>query len=168
MIFNTGWYLIYTRPRHERKLAQQLELGGIETFLPTQKVLKQWRHRRKMLEQPVFPSYLFVFLKEVKNYYHCLAADGALYFVRYGKEIARVSDSIISSIRTVVKHSDSFEVDSITYSPGEKLVISEGAFAGLEGEVVSQNGKERVLIRVSILQRNILLTLPVTSLVNRV
>jgi transcription antitermination factor NusG len=54
------WFAAYTRPRHERQVATQLAESHIASFLPTYKSSRRWKDRRKLLEVPLFPSYLFV------------------------------------------------------------------------------------------------------------
>src|SRR4051812_19040982 len=97
--FNTGWYLIYTRPRHEKKVHARLSELKIKSFLPTHKILRNWQDRRKYIEVPLFPSYVFVYLDDIRNYYVGMDMDGSLYYVRSGKEIARVDDATVNNIR---------------------------------------------------------------------
>ena len=54
------WYAIYTKPRTEKKACEELTCKGISTYLPVVKTLKQWSDRKKWVEKPYFPGYLFV------------------------------------------------------------------------------------------------------------
>ena len=62
--FKTGWYVIYTKNRHERKVAEQLERVGVEYFLPCINAVRQWYDRKKIISVPLFPSYIFVKIKD--------------------------------------------------------------------------------------------------------
>ncbi|MBM3931167.1 MAG: antitermination protein NusG, partial [Sphingomonadales bacterium] len=73
------WHVVYTLPRHEKKAARELELQGLEHWLPLHKVRKQWSDRRKWVEEPLFRSYLFV-LVTPKTYFDILNTYG---IVRY-------------------------------------------------------------------------------------
>jgi transcription antitermination factor NusG len=61
--FTTGWYVMYTKPRHEKQVTRQLELLEINSYLPTIKTLRKWADRKKYVVMPLFPSYVFVNLE---------------------------------------------------------------------------------------------------------
>ena len=65
------WFAIYTRPRAEKKVKEQLLKIDIETFLPLRKELRQWKDRKKWVEVPLFTSYIFVRI-QVKEYYEII------------------------------------------------------------------------------------------------
>jgi transcriptional antiterminator RfaH len=159
-IFHAGWYLIYTKPRHEKKIHAHLQELNLNSFLPTRKVLRTWHDRKKYIDEPLFPSYVFVHLTDGKGYYEVMNSDGYLHYVRLGKEVARVSDSVIENIKLVVNHTEEIEVSVTRFQPGRQLVISQGALTGLSCEVVRVDDKQKLLVRVELLQRNILLTFP--------
>ncbi|NSL87223.1 UpxY family transcription antiterminator [Chitinophaga solisilvae] len=156
MSFVPGWYLLYTKPKHERKVALQLTRMNISLFLPESKVVKQWHDRKKVIEAPLFPSYVFVFVDKMEHYYNSLDCDGVLYWVRFGKEIARVREETINSLRFLVNEGRNLEVSSERFNPGQKLVIHRGAFSGLDCEVVEHRNDKKVLVRIKILNRNVL------------
>src|SRR3990172_6049569 len=54
------WYALYTRPRHEKAFAEQLAKREMEAFLPVREVLSRWKDRRKLVQLPLFPGYVFV------------------------------------------------------------------------------------------------------------
>jgi len=137
---------------------------NISSYLPTRKILRTWHDRRKYVDEPLFPSYVFVYLNDMQNYYEGMDAEGSLYYVRSGKEIARVSDSIVNNIKLVADHVEHIEVSETRFRPGQHLVISKGVLAGLACEVVDVDNKQRLLVRIDLLQRNILLTVPEGSL----
>lgn len=162
--FNQGWYLMYTRPKHEKKVAESLKDTGIEYYLPLIKELRNWCDRRKYIDMPLFPSYVFVFLKDMKDYYEGLNTDGFLYYVKFENKVVRVSDAIIENIRLLISKGTDIEVTAEHFRPGQQLVIYEGPFTGMNCEIVHVNGKEKVLVRVHLIQRNLLATLPVQAL----
>ena len=157
--FCSGWYLIYTRPRHEKKVHARLEELQINSFLPTRKTLRRWHDRRKFVDEPLFPSYVFVYLNDMSNYYEGIDAEGAMYYVRSGKEIAQINESIIDNIRLAVSQDQDIEVSECRFQPGRRLVINKGALTGLSCEMVEFKGNHKLLVRVDLLQRNLLITL---------
>ena len=158
--FNTGWYLIYTRPRHEKKLAVSLSESEVHNFLPTVSRLRNWNDRRRFVDTPLFPSYIFVYVKSMEEYFKALTMQGALYYVRSGKEVARIDESIICNIRLIAQQGEEVEVSDGVFKSGQQLVVQQGPLTGLNCEVVRYCGKEKLLVRVYLLQRNLLLNVP--------
>jgi len=112
------------------------------------------------VDEPLFPSYVFIYLNNMQSYYDGMDAEGALYYVRNGKNIARVSDTVVNNIRLIVDKQNDLEVEDGKFEPGRQLVINQGPLTGLSCEVIEKSGKHRLLVRVDLLQRNILVKLP--------
>jgi transcription antitermination factor NusG len=162
--FKAGWRVIYTKPRHEKKVREQLSKLELDAYLPTIKCLRKWSDRRKYIDTPLFPSYVFVHLKNDHHYINTLDIDGVLYYVKAGTEVARVSPAVIDHIRLIVNSGQEIEVTSEYFQSGRCLLIKEGPFTGFDCEVVQYRGKEKILVRIDLLQRSILLNLPQESL----
>jgi transcription antitermination factor NusG len=159
------WNLIYTRPQQERKVLKAMLEEGIDAFYPTMKSFRIWWDRKKCLDVPLFPSYVFVRLKDKAEYFKSLDIEGVLKYVKFGKEIATVAPAIVDNLKMVINSGREIEVSSDHFQPGAKLVIKEGVFAGLYCEVVKHEGKRKILVRVSLLQRSVLLTITTESLI---
>lgn len=163
--FRKGWYLLYTLPRQEKKISRQLLEMNVTHYLPVVKTLRQWSDRVKTLYEPLFPSYLFIYLQNSQDYFTGLNADGVVGYVKFGGKIALVADAVVNDLRLVVGSGEALEVSSIEFQPGQMLIIAEGAFAGLQGEMVQHKNKEMLIIRINLLKRNILVALPVAQLI---
>lgn len=158
--FQAGWRVIYTKPRHEKKVTEQLSRLAVDAFLPTVKSLRKWSDRKKYIDAPLFPSYVFVNLQNDHNYVNTLDIDGVLYYVKSGNQVARVSAAIIDHIRLIVNKGLEIEVTAEYFQSGKCLLIRDGPFTGFACEVVQYKGKEKILVRIDLLQRSILLNLP--------
>jgi transcription antitermination factor NusG len=158
--FISGWYLLYTRPKQEKKVAIQLEEKEVDYFLPTIKITRQWHDRKKVIDTPLFPSYVFVNIKTAYEFNNGLSIDGVSCYVRFGKQLARVGQIVIDQIKLVIKRGKNILVSEESFLPGKQLIIRQGALSGLSCEVVKYGGGERILVRVDLLQRNILLMIP--------
>lgn len=55
-----SWYVLYLRPRSEKKVADVCEAHGIEGYLPLQAVTRIYQRRKVTVEVPLFPGYFFV------------------------------------------------------------------------------------------------------------
>jgi transcriptional antiterminator RfaH len=58
------WMLVYSKPRHELKLAARLAALQIDCYCPTIKTMRQWSDRKVKIEEPLFKSYVFVYVDE--------------------------------------------------------------------------------------------------------
>ena len=59
------WYAIYTKSRWEKKCAKTMQADGYTIYLPLIKTLKQWSDRKKMVEIPLIPGYIFVNVSKI-------------------------------------------------------------------------------------------------------
>jgi transcriptional antiterminator RfaH len=162
--FQKGWYLLYTKPRHEKKLYERLNEMNISSFLPMCKKLRQLQERRRYVNEPLFPSYLFIYLNDLQNYYNSVDTDGALYYVRVGKKIVQVNESVIHNIRLLVNKATEIQVYTRHFSLGQRLVICEGPLTGLTCELIQVDKKNKLLVRMDMLGRNVLVSVPEENL----
>lgn len=158
--FISGWYLLYTKYKHEKKVEEELTEKNINVFLPIRTVLKQWHDRNKLVAEPLFPSYIFAYMNNIQNFYAGLNAHGSLYYVRIGNEPARVKEDVINSIKLSVSSAMEMDVCEEYLKPGRKMTISDGPLKGLSCEVVEYRGKQKLSVHVELLNRNILMSLP--------
>ncbi len=159
--FNIGWYVIYTKSRHEKKVAQQL--GGMELqyFLPTTRILRIWPTKKKYVQAPLFPSYVFVKLEKLQHYFDSLQIPGVLYFVKIGNQVASIKETIIHKLQAIISNKlDDIEVLSEHFNPGTTMNIHAGPFKGFSCEVIEHRGRNKILVRIELLQRNILVDMP--------
>jgi transcription antitermination factor NusG len=92
------WYALYTKPRWEKKVHRVLQLKGVESYCPLNKVRKKWSDRIKVIEEPLFKSYLFVRLDEADKT-KVRYVDGVLNFVYWNGKPAVVKDEEIVEIK---------------------------------------------------------------------
>ncbi|MBC9932834.1 UpxY family transcription antiterminator [Chitinophaga qingshengii] len=153
-----GWYVVYTKPRHEKKVAAFLSASNIVNFLPIARVLRVWKDRKKYIDAPLFPSYLFIYLEDLETYYRVLSLEAVLYYVRTGKEVVKVKEEVIHSIQLITQQTSdiAIEVSDDYFQPGKQLMIKDGILCGLACEVVEVKGQQKILVRVNMLQKNIL------------
>ena len=55
-----NWYVVYTKPKCEKKVEEQLLSMGINAFCPTRPEIKLWSDRKKRVHVPVLPSMVLV------------------------------------------------------------------------------------------------------------
>lgn len=160
------WNVIYTRPRHEKKVASGLEQLQIEHYLPTAKTLVCQGRKKRYQHVPLFPSYIFARPGSAQCYVNSLHLPGVLHYVRSGKAIARVDAGIIQRLQAAGRQDHSaVHISEQQFLPGEMHQICSGPFAGLCCEIVQHHGRSKILVRIELLQRNLLLDLPADCLI---
>ncbi|HVX26897.1 MAG TPA: UpxY family transcription antiterminator, partial [Parafilimonas sp.] len=82
---NKSWYAVYTKPRWEKKVNSKLLNKGIESWCPVQKLQRQWSDRKKIIEDPLFKSYVFVHISDAEKS-KVLNTEGIIQFVYYLKK----------------------------------------------------------------------------------
>ena len=147
------WYAIYTRSRYEKKVAGLLEEHGITAYLPLTKTLRQWSDRKRLVEVPLFNSYIFIF-SEPHLVYTALQVEGAIYVVKFAGQPAVIPDEQIENLKILLNSSTKFEICFAEFSLGEHVEVIDGPLCGVQGVFVEYHGKKRVLIRMDAINQN--------------
>ena len=148
MIDNTyKWYPIYTRSRAEKKTQEALAQKNIETYLPLKKVLKQWSDRKKVVEEPLLTSYLFIYISS-KEFNEVLMTPGFTRFIYFSGKIAEIPERQIQDLKLLLANTTDLELIEYDISPGEKVLIKAGPFKGMIAELVSLKSKKSLILRL--------------------
>lgn len=145
-VLDAGWYALYTRSRHEKVVASQLADMGIKCYLPVKEVISRWSDRKKLIEKPLFPSYLFVF-GDKKERYSAVQADGAVMFISFKGRPARIQEQEIETIKRLLRDDKSTESCAV-FKRGDFVEIARGPLAGLTGCLKEVNGKYRLIVNI--------------------
>jgi transcriptional antiterminator RfaH len=161
-----GWYLLYVQFRHEKKVYQELEEKGIDSFLPMTTTVRKWSDRIKKVEMPLFPSYLFVNIKSDKDFHSALTIETPCSYVSFGNEYGRVSQMEIDQIKLLLQGKNITDIEVTRELPaiGDKLKIIQGELSGLECEVYKADNLQKIRVRLSSLRQNISATIPLSYL----
>ena len=142
------WYACYTRARHEKQVEAQLTQKGIESYLPVVPQLRQWKDRKKLVSWPLFPSYVFGRFT-LKDVHTVLVLPGVSTIVRARGHPTPILDEEMANVRRLVLAAGESgvqpEVRPLIRS-GEWVKITEGPFQGVEGIVVEERSRKRVLV----------------------
>ncbi|MDQ6762086.1 MAG: UpxY family transcription antiterminator [Bacteroidota bacterium] len=141
-----NWYVVYTRPRWEKKIAEKLLAAGIEHYCPLNKVSRQWSDRKKIVIEPVFKGYVFVRLEDKKKW-DIRNIAGILNFVHWLGKPARIRDEEIDTIRKFLFEFDDVQVEKKDFGLHDKVRITQGVLMDYEGMVLSVYGN-RVVVKI--------------------
>lgn len=138
--------------------------NSIIAYLPLLRTLKQWSDRKKWVEEPLFRSYLLVYISE-KEYYEVLNTPGAVRYVTFEGKAVPVPEKQIEAIRYFLNEAspDILPVD-MPLEPGQAVEITRGPLHGLTGELVSIQGRQKVRVRIDCLGQFLHLTVSVSDL----
>ncbi|HTI90482.1 MAG TPA: UpxY family transcription antiterminator [Puia sp.] len=129
------WYVLYTKPRWEKKVSRQLEQKRIEYYCPLNKIQRQWSDRKKIIEEPLFSCYVFVRLSETEH----LAArmiDGVMNFVFWLRKPAVVRQDEIEAIKRFTNEYTDVKLEKKPVNLNDTVRIINGPLMQREGNVL--------------------------------
>ncbi|TCD02196.1 UpxY family transcription antiterminator [Pedobacter frigidisoli] len=149
MIENTyKWYPVYTRSRAEKKAYDELFRKGITTYLPLKKTVKQWSDRKKIVEEALIRSYLFVYISS-REYAEVLMTNGIARFIYFSGQIASIPEQQINDLKLLLATDADLELIEYDIKAGEKVLVTAGPFQGMVAELVSIRNKQRIILRLN-------------------
>jgi transcriptional antiterminator RfaH len=140
------WYAIYTKPRHEKKVYQQLVEKSIVAFLPMTKSLRQWKDRRKWVEMPLFTGYVFIDIL-LKNKLEALQTHGVVKMVSFGGVPASIPHWQIEQLKKVIAQPESLRLEQYL-KKGDTVEVIAGPLKGVRGYLREIRGEMRVAILI--------------------
>lgn len=143
---NNKWYVVYTRPRWEKKVARELEERGITNYCPLNKLNKQWSDRKKIVYEPLFRGYVFVQVDEAHKW-KVKEVDGILNFVYWLGKPAVVKDSEIETIKKFLQEFSDIEVTEQKLDVNTQVLIKQGVMMNYKGIVIELLGN-RARVRI--------------------
>ena len=93
-----NWYIVYTRPKCEKKVASTFTKRKIENFLPVNCHQLNSVRKRKITYQPLFDSYVFAYFFE-EEISKIKRVDGVLNLVYWKGKPAIIHENEIEAIR---------------------------------------------------------------------
>ncbi len=141
-----NWYALYTRPRHEKKAYDMLIEKGAMAYLPLLSTVRVYKTRKKKVELPLFPSYMFCQF-EYKERYSILETHGIIKIVNFNGEPAIVPDWQIEAMRTILLKPESLKMENY-FRQGDLVEVMAGPFKGLQGTVMNKKGESRLIITI--------------------
>ncbi|WP_037321309.1 UpxY family transcription antiterminator [Salegentibacter sp. Hel_I_6] len=137
-----SWFVLYTKPRTEKRVAEDLEKIGIKVYCPIITEVKQWKDRKKKLKTPLFKSYVFIKLEEKKRN-QVFDVPGVVRYLFWLGKPAIVRNEEIEVIQKWLE-GDKVEDAKIEHlSEGDKIVIKNGVFKD-EAAIIREVGKRKM------------------------
>ncbi len=150
-----SWYAIFSRSRHERTIATALSNTGVTTFLPLVSEIHSWSDRRKRVEAPLFPGYVFVQIpSSPEARLQVLKTSGVVQFVGNRNGAIPIQDKEIDDVRALLQQ----KVDCAPYPflrVGQRVRIRGGSLDGVEGVLVGCDSASKLVISIELIQRSL-------------
>lgn len=151
----SNWYAVHTRSNFEVRVADQIAVKGIENYLPAYEETHQWKDRKKKVQVPLFPGYLFARLVETSHArLQLLQTPGVVRIVGQGAKDEPVVDHEIEAIRTVLR-SKARCFSHPFLREGDWVQVRRGPLKGVEGYFVRLRNQSRLVISVNVLSQSV-------------
>jgi transcription antitermination factor NusG len=148
-----NWYAIYTFPRHEKRVAEQVEQRSFPCFLPLYRSVRRWKDRRKELELVLFPGYVFVRMALASKLL-VLQVPGVVRLVSFNGQPAVLPIAEIEGLRT--RWSSELKVEPHPYlRVGRRVRVHSGPMQGLEGIIVRRKDCCRIIFSIDLIMRSV-------------
>ena len=147
---NPAWFAIWTRSRHEKLVRDQLaKKTDVDVFLPTIGKWSRWKDRKKKIDWPLFPGYVFArFVADERV--GILKVDGVVQIISNNGMLSAIPDEEIDSIRTLVE-------SELAYDPvplikeGDMVKVVHGPLKGVVGRLVRKGAHARLVLSVDLI-----------------
>lgn len=144
------WLVLRTRSRHENVVEQVLQQKQIAAYLPKRQVMRCWQGRKRAVEMPLFPGYLFV--RPRADQY-----DGMRYIrgscglvLAADSKPARLPDHELRAVQMLADSDAAITVDTALLA-GTRVRIISGPLVGVEGELVQVKNQDLLAINVNLI-----------------
>ena len=146
------WHLIYTKPRKESLALEKLSEQGLIGYLPLKPVERIRRGKRQVVQEPLFQRYLFIEADDrfLMRRHAIRSTPGVSYLLQIGETDTPVGDELIDIIRSLeAGHQDQVEA---YFKPNSVVKITQGIYHDLEAIFVEDQGEQRALLLLQLLQ----------------
>lgn len=150
------WYLLQCKPRQDQRALENLQRQNYLCFQPVCHQERLVRGVRKIVEEPLFPGYLFIQLEAGSNWAPLRSTRGVARVVSFGGQPRPVADDLIARLRA----REAGQSPRPLLLQGETVRIEHGPLAGLEAIFLCTQGEQRVVLLMNLLQREQRVQLP--------
>ncbi len=145
------WYAVFTLPQNEKSAVKQLEMRGVETFLPTYETVKVWKNRQKVHTiMPLFPTYLFVNI-ERRQRAKVLQSPGVIRIVGNNREDQSIAGAEIEFLRSSVHGRNVEPYRELVV--GRRVRVRRGSMEGVEGVLVRRGNGLRFVLSLNLINQ---------------
>lgn len=151
----SSWYAVHTRSNFEKRVAAELLVKGVESYLPVVRERHQWKDRKKLIETPAFRGYVFVRCASLAlEQLTILNTAGAVRILGHGGVPERIPDEEIDAIRVLV-NSGMPLTNHAFLQEGNTVFVKSGPLKGVYGVLLTVKNTRRLVVSVSLLSQSV-------------
>jgi transcription termination/antitermination protein NusG len=143
-----NWYVLQSKPKNELKVFKQLVNKEVEVYLPLIETVRYWSDRKKKVQVPLFPGYLFVYGNSVDRYKAISDTPGAIRYIMYQKRHAIITEEEINYIRLSLQEPERVKIEDTNLIEGDFVEIVHGIFKGLKGYIIQLRGNYKLMVSI--------------------
>lgn len=156
------WHAVHCKPREDHRAEAHLGNQGFEVFRPLCSVVRRPGGRRREVVESLFPRYLFIRLDGIaENWAPIRSTRGVNSLVKWGECVPVIPESVIEALQA---RADDNGIIQLTagrgYRAGDRVRLTDGPFAGLEGVFCAHRGEDRVVLLMQFMQGSQRVTVP--------
>lgn len=156
------WYAVFSCPKHEKSVNEQLRRRNVECFLPVYREIHQWKNGCKAtIELPLFPNYLFVRIGTGERS-RVLQVPGVLSIVGSRKEPLAIGDAEIQGLQAGM-HTGTLNPHPYLKA-GSNVRIKAGPMRGFRGLLIREKGEARVVMSLNLIEKSFSVEIDVCDL----
>jgi len=142
------WLVFYTKSRGEKAADKLLQKFGFESYLPLNKVLRQWSDRKKKVEVPLFNSYIFV--RDIEaNIPEILKTSGLSWNIRHNGVPAVLRESELATIKRFIESGLTIDIGTAQdLEKGDQVKIMDGPMKGAIGFLSGEYNEQKFTLEL--------------------
>lgn len=146
------WYLVHTKPRQEQCALENLQRQGYECYLPTLLSEKLRQGKLVVVDEPLFPRYLFIKLGQddsAQSWAPIRSTRGVSRLVSFGVQPAKVDERLVLQLQAkeAAKHGEPQRL----FAAGQRVRLTEAPFADIEGIYLMAEGERRAMVLIELM-----------------
>jgi transcriptional antiterminator NusG len=150
------WFVVHTRCHHEARVAKHLAKRSFTVVFPKLRKWSRRKDRRKIIEVPLFPGYLFVQTEPIPRCFaDILDTPGLARILGNGNGPEEVAQSEMQSL-LILLSSDRILEPHPYFKEGDQVIVVSGPLKGAIGHVqASKPDRQKLVISVELLGRSV-------------
>jgi transcription antitermination factor NusG len=150
-----NWFAVYTRSNFEKTVSAELSRKGLDVYLPAFRQVHQWRDRKRTIDVPVFPGYVFASMcDDEASRMKVVRTIGVVRILGQSGRLEPVPDEEIGSIQRLLKS----DVPFLAYPflrEGAWVRVKRGPLQDLEGILVRVKSQNRLVLSIYLLSQSV-------------
>ncbi|MGP0123215.1 transcription/translation regulatory transformer protein RfaH [Pseudomonas bubulae] len=155
------WYLVQCKPKQDERAEENLMRQGYACSRPVCSREKLLRGKRQLVQESLFPGYLFIHMPLGANWAPLRSSRGVARVVAFGGQPLPVSQQLVEQLQARAQ-----SCLLRAFKPGERVTLKEEGFAGIESIFMSMDGEERVILLINLMNRQQQISMPLASISN--